>query len=105
MKVTISEALPQLKQPQKSISNWEATKRPKGMAHTHQFSIRQIAKSIMDSSAVEARWRTTVVKAFPACLQGKTSQLSDILKVCAAEFKIDFPACHAGDSFSCGGRM
>jgi hypothetical protein len=44
----------------------------------------------------------SLVKAFLACLDGKTIKLSgfsDILKVRAAEFKIDFPTRHDWDSF------
>ncbi|KAB0399977.1 hypothetical protein E2I00_014200, partial [Balaenoptera physalus] len=47
-KMTISVALPQLKQPGKSISNWEVMERLKGMVHNHQFSTLRISKSTMD---------------------------------------------------------
>uniref|UniRef100_A0A4W2DKC0 A-kinase anchoring protein 17A n=1 Tax=Bos indicus x Bos taurus TaxID=30522 RepID=A0A4W2DKC0_BOBOX len=78
-KMTISVALPQLKQPGKSISNWEVMERLKGMVENK-----------------------SLVKSFLACLDGKTIKLSgfsDILKVRAAEFKVDFPTRHDWDSF------
>lgn len=102
-KMTISVALPQLKQPGKSISNWEVMERLKGMVHSHQFSTLRISKSTMDFIRFEGEVENRgLVKAFLACLDGKTIKLSgfsDILKVRAAEFKIDFPTRHDWDSF------
>lgn len=102
-KMTISVALPQLKQPGKSISNWEVMERLKGMVHNHQFSTLRISKSTMDFIRFEGEVENrSMVKSFLACLDGKTIKLSgfsDILKVRAAEFKIDFPTRHDWDSF------
>ncbi|XP_006876330.1 PREDICTED: A-kinase anchor protein 17A [Chrysochloris asiatica] len=102
-KMTISVALPQLKQPGKSISNWEVMERLKGMVHSHQFSTLRIAKSTMDFIRFEGEVENkSLVRSFLACLDGKTIKLSgfsDILKVRAAEFKIDFPTRHDWDSF------
>ncbi|XP_054576168.1 A-kinase anchor protein 17A [Eptesicus fuscus] len=102
-KMTISVALPQLKQPGKSISNWEVMERLKGMVHHHQFSTLRISKSTMDFIRFEGEVENrSMVRAFLACLDGKTIKLSgfsDILKVRAAEFKIDFPTRHDWDSF------
>ncbi|XP_026563241.1 A-kinase anchor protein 17A [Pseudonaja textilis] len=102
-KMTISVALPQLKQPGKSISNWEVMERLKGMVHTHQFSTLRISKSTMDFIRFEGEVENkSLVKSFLACLDGKTIKLSgfsDILKVRAAEYKIDFPTRHDWDSF------
>uniref|UniRef100_J3S4J9 A-kinase anchor protein 17A-like n=1 Tax=Crotalus adamanteus TaxID=8729 RepID=J3S4J9_CROAD len=102
-KMTISVALPQLKQPGKSISNWEVMERLKGMVHTHQFSTLRISKSTMDFIRFEGEVENKcLVKSFLACLDGKTIKLSgfsDILKVRAAEYKIDFPTRHDWDSF------
>ncbi|XP_050633491.1 A-kinase anchor protein 17A [Macaca thibetana thibetana] len=102
-KMTISVALPQLKQPGKSISNWEVMERLKGMVHNHQFSTLRISKSTMDFIRFEGEVENkSLVKSFLACLDGKTIKLSgfsDILKVRAAEFKIDFPTRHDWDSF------
>ncbi|XP_032476130.1 A-kinase anchor protein 17A isoform X1 [Phocoena sinus] len=102
-KMTISVALPQLKQPGKSISNWEVMERLKGMVRDHQFSALRISKSTMDFIRFEGEVENkSLVRAFLACLDGKTIKLSgfsDILKVRAAEFKIDFPTRHDWDSF------
>ncbi|XP_003793084.1 A-kinase anchor protein 17A [Otolemur garnettii] len=102
-KMTISVALPQLKQPGKSISNWEVMERLKSMVHNHQFSTLRISKSTMDFIRFEGEVENkSLVKSFLACLDGKTIKLSgfsDILKVRAAEFKIDFPTRHDWDSF------
>ncbi|XP_060625845.2 A-kinase anchor protein 17A [Anolis sagrei] len=102
-KMTISVALPQLKQPGKSISNWEVMERLKGMVQTHQFSTLRISKSTMDFIRFEGEVENKgLVKSFLTCLDGKTIKLSgfsDILKVRAAEYKIDFPTRHDWDSF------
>ncbi|KFO22757.1 A-kinase anchor protein 17A [Fukomys damarensis] len=102
-KMSISVALPQLKQPGKSISNWEVMERLKGMVHSHQFSTLRISKSTMDFIRFEGEVENRgLVKAFLACLDGKTIKLSgfsDILRVRAAEFKLDFPTRHDWDSF------
>nr|XP_058906657.1 A-kinase anchor protein 17A isoform X2 [Kogia breviceps] len=102
-KMTISVALPQLKQPGKSISNWEVMERLKGMVHHHQFSTLRISKSTMDFIRFEGEVENkSLVSSFLACLDGKTIKLSgfsDILRVRAAEFKIDFPTRHDWDSF------
>ncbi|XP_069617656.1 A-kinase anchor protein 17A [Ranitomeya imitator] len=102
-KMIISVALPQLKQPGKSISNWEVMERLKGMVNNHQFSTLRISKSTMDFIRFEGEVENkSLVKAFIAALDGKSIKLSgfsDILKVRAAEFKIDFPTRHDWDSF------
>ncbi|XP_029459113.1 LOW QUALITY PROTEIN: A-kinase anchor protein 17A [Rhinatrema bivittatum] len=102
-KMTISVALPQLKQPGKSISNWEVMERLKSMVQNHQFSTLRISKSTMDFIRFEGEVENkSLVKAFLASLDGKTIKLSgfsDILKVRAAEYKIDFPTRHDWDSF------
>nr|XP_033805483.1 A-kinase anchor protein 17A [Geotrypetes seraphini]XP_033805484.1 A-kinase anchor protein 17A [Geotrypetes seraphini] len=102
-KMTISVALPQLKQPGKSISNWEVMERLKSMVQNHQFSTLRISKSTMDFIRFEGEVENkSLVKAFLTALDGKTIKLSgfsDILKVRAAEYKIDFPTRHDWDSF------
>ncbi|RVE58134.1 hypothetical protein OJAV_G00206180 [Oryzias javanicus] len=81
-KMTISVALPQLKLPGKSISNWEST---------------------MDFIRFEGEVENkTVVKGLLSRLDGKTIKLSgftDVLKVRAVENKVDFPTRHDWDSF------
>ncbi|OCT94097.1 A-kinase anchor protein 17A [Xenopus laevis] len=102
-KMIISVALPQLKQPGKSISNWEVMERLKGMVNNHQFSTLRISKSTMDFIRFEGEVENkSLVKTFLAALDGKSIKLSgfsDILKVRAAEYKLDFPTRHDWDSF------
>lgn len=102
-KIVIRVALPQLKQPGKSISNWEVMERLKGMVNNHQFSTLRISKSTMDFIRFEGEVENKgLVKAFISALDGKSIKLSgfsDILKVRAAEYKIDFPTRHDWDSF------
>ncbi|XP_039599484.1 A-kinase anchor protein 17A isoform X1 [Polypterus senegalus] len=102
-KLTVSVALPQLKQPGKSISNWEVMERLKAMVHPEQFSTLRISKSTMEFIRFEGEVENkSVVKTFLAKLDGKTIKLSgfsDILKVRAAEYKMDFPTRHDWDSF------
>nr|AAI68422.1 sfrs17a protein [Xenopus tropicalis] len=99
----ISVALPQLKQPGKSISNWEVMERLKGMVNNHQFSTLRISKSTMDFIRFEGEVENkSLVKTFLAALDGKSIKLSgfsDILKVRAVEYKLDFPTRHDWDSF------
>ncbi|KAM4795373.1 A-kinase anchor protein 17A [Rhinophrynus dorsalis] len=102
-KINISVALPQLKQPGKSISNWEVMERLKGMVINHQFSTLRISKSTMDFIRFEGEVENkSLVKSFVVALDGKSIKLSgfsDILKVRASEYKIDFPTRHDWDSF------
>ncbi|XP_063355791.1 A-kinase anchor protein 17A isoform X1 [Pelmatolapia mariae] len=115
-KMTISVALPQLKLPGKSISNWEVMERVKAMVAPEQFSVLRISKSTMDFIRFEGEVENkTVVKSLLSRLDGKSIKLSgftDVLKlkeitlkinnypkVRAVENKVDFPTRHDWDSF------
>ncbi|XP_064166625.1 A-kinase anchor protein 17A isoform X2 [Anguilla rostrata] len=102
-KMMVSVALPQLKQPGKSISNWEVMERIKSMVHPEQFSTLRISKSTMEFIRFEGEVENRgMVKAFLSKLDGKSIKLSgftDILKVRAAENKMDFPTRYDWDSF------
>ncbi|XP_029936971.1 A-kinase anchor protein 17A isoform X2 [Myripristis murdjan] len=102
-KMTISVALPQLKMPGKSISNWEVMERVKAMVAPEQFSALRISKSTMDFIRFEGEVENKgVVKSLLSRLDGKSIKLSgftDILKVRAVENKVDFPTRHDWDSF------
>ncbi|KAM9805042.1 LOW QUALITY PROTEIN: A-kinase anchor protein 17A [Neosynchiropus ocellatus] len=102
-KMTISVALPQLKLPGKSISNWEVMERVKAMVAPDQFSGLRISKSTMDFIRFEGEVENkAVVKSILTRLDGKTIKLSgftDVLKVRAVENKMDFPTRHDWDSF------
>ncbi|XP_018598588.2 A-kinase anchor protein 17A [Scleropages formosus] len=102
-KMMVSVALPQLKQPGKSISNWEVMERLKAMVHPDQFSALRISRSTMEFIRFEGEVENKgMVKTFLAKLDGKSIKLSgftDILKIRAAETKTDFPTRHDWDSF------
>ncbi|KAK6486934.1 A-kinase anchor protein 17A-like [Huso huso] len=102
-KMTVSVALPQLKQPGKSISNWEVMERLKAMVHPDQFSVLRISKSTMEFIRFDGEVENKgIVKKFLSKLDGKTIKLSgfsDILKVRAAEYKMEFPTRHDWDAF------
>ncbi|XP_070771088.1 A-kinase anchor protein 17A [Enoplosus armatus] len=102
-KMTVSVALPQLKLPGKSISNWEVMERVKAMVAPEQFSALRISKSTMDFIRFEGEVENkTVVKGLLGRLDGKSIKLSgftDVLKVRAVENKVDFPTRHDWDSF------
>uniref|UniRef100_A0A3P9K1E4 A-kinase anchoring protein 17A n=1 Tax=Oryzias latipes TaxID=8090 RepID=A0A3P9K1E4_ORYLA len=102
-KMTVSVALPQLKLPGKSISNWEVMERVKAMVAPEQFSALRISKSTMDFIRFEGEVENkTVVKGLLSRLDGKTIKLSgftDVLKVRAVENKVEFPTRHDWDSF------
>ncbi|XP_041128363.1 A-kinase anchor protein 17A-like [Polyodon spathula] len=102
-KMTVSVALPQLKLPGKSISNWEVMERLKAMVHPDQFSVLRISKSTMEFIRFDGEVENKgIVKKFLSKLDGKTIKLSgfsDILKVRAAEYKMEFPTQHDWDVF------
>ncbi|KAJ3591842.1 hypothetical protein NHX12_006973, partial [Muraenolepis orangiensis] len=102
-KMTISVALPQLKLPGKSISNWEVMERLKAMVAPEQLSALRISKSTMDFIRFEGEVENKgLVKSLLGRLDGKSIKLSgftDILKVRAVENKMDFPTRHDWDSF------
>lgn len=84
-RMTVSVALPQLKLPGKSISNWEVMERVKAMVAPEQFSVLRISKSTMDFIRFEGEVENrAVVKGLLGRLDGKTIKLSgftDVLKV------------------------
>nr|AAH58319.1 Zgc:65888 protein [Danio rerio] len=102
-RLTISVALPHLKLPGKSISNWEVMERLKAMVQPEQFSALRISKSTMDFIRFEGEVETrSAVKRILSRLEGKSIKLSgftDTLKVRTAENKVDFPTRHDWDSF------
>lgn len=83
--MTISVALPHLKLPGKSISNWEVMERVKAMVAPEQFSTLRISKSTLEYIRFEGEVENkTVVKSLLGRLDGKTIKLSgftDVLKV------------------------
>ncbi|XP_059356711.1 A-kinase anchor protein 17A [Carassius carassius] len=102
-RITVSVALPHLKTPGKSISNWEVMERLKAMVHPETFSSLRISKSSMDFLRFEGEVENrSAVKRSLAKLEGKSIKLSgftDVLKIRAVEHKTDFPTRHDWDSF------
>eukprot|EP00066_Takifugu_rubripes_P020145 XP_011609411.1 PREDICTED: A-kinase anchor protein 17A [Takifugu rubripes] len=102
-KMTISVALPHLKLPGKSISNWEVMERVKAMVAPEQFSSLRISKSTLEFIRFEGEVENKmVVKSLLSHLDGKSIKLSgftDVLKVRAIENKVDFPTRHDWESF------
>lgn len=84
-KMTVSVALPHLKLPGKSISNWEVMERVKAMVAPEQFSSLRISKSTLDFIRFEGEVENKmVVKSLLSHLDGKSIKLSgftDVLKV------------------------
>ncbi|XP_075815137.1 uncharacterized protein LOC142842039 [Microtus pennsylvanicus] len=128
-KLAISVALPPLRPPGKSISNWEVMERLKAMVagagpddvaaaegggagggaqpppplpHA-QFSSLRIAKSTLDFIRFEAEVeQRALVRPFLARLDGRSIKLAgfaDPLRVRAAEFRPDAPSRHDWDAF------
>lgn len=102
-KLNVCVQLPQLKQPGKSISNWEVMERVKNMARPHSFLTLKIIKSTLEFIRLEGETETkALVKTLIQRLDAKTIKLSgfpDILKVKAAEAKVSFPLRHDWDSY------
>lgn len=102
-KINVCVQLPQLKEPGKSISNWEVMEKVKHMARPHSFLSIKIIKSTLEFIRLEGETETkALVKTLMARLEGKTIKLSgfpDALKVKAAESKVSFPVRHDWDSY------
>ncbi|XP_064637629.1 A-kinase anchor protein 17A-like isoform X2 [Lineus longissimus] len=102
-KLNVSVQLPQLKQPGKSISNWEVMEKIKHMIKPEQFINLKIIKSTLEFLRFEGEIENkSVLKNCIAKLDGKTMKLSgfpDNLKVRSAEAKTNFPTRHNWDSY------
>ncbi|CAO2624234.1 A-kinase anchor protein 17A [Lemmus lemmus] len=105
-KLTISVALPPLKPPGRSISNWEVMERLKAVVAEGArapFSALRIARSTLDFVRFEGEVENrALVRSCLALLDGRTIKLAgfpDALRVRAAEFRLDFPSRHDWDAF------
>uniref|UniRef100_A0A914XQ91 Uncharacterized protein n=1 Tax=Plectus sambesii TaxID=2011161 RepID=A0A914XQ91_9BILA len=102
-RVNISVALPQLKDPGQSISNWDLMERIKKMVHPIQFAAIKVAKSTIEFVRFEAdvdnrQLMNKVIKTLDGSAI-KVIGFYESLKVRAAEAKSDFPSRHDWDSF------
>ena len=102
-KLNVSVQLPALKQPGKSISNWEVMEKIKHMIRPDQFICLKIVKSTLEFLRFEGEIENkAMLQTVIARLDAKTIKLSgfpDLLKVRAAEAKCSFPTRHDWDSY------
>lgn len=102
-RVNICVQLPQLKEPGKSISNWEVMEKIRYMAKPDHFIILKVVKSTLEFIRFEGELENkNLVKTIISRLDTKSIKLSgfpDVLKVRAAEAKISFPTRHDWDSY------
>lgn len=102
-KINVSVQLPVLKEPGKTISNWEVMEKIKNMIKPHVFLTLKIIKSTLEFIRLEGEVENkSFIKTLIQRLEGKTIKLSgfpDTLKVKAGEAKISFPLRHDWDSY------
>ncbi len=102
-KVNVSVQLPQLKTPGKTISNWEVMEKLRHIVKPDQFIVLKVVKSTLEFIRFEGEMENkNLVKIFISRLDGKTMKLSgfpDVLKIRAAEAKVNFPSRHDWDSY------
>lgn len=102
-KINISVQLPQLRNPAKSISNWEVMERIKDMTKPHNFIVLKVIKSTLEFIHFESEAENkSAMKAMLTKLESKTIKLSGFtepLKLKAAEAKVHFPTRHDWDSY------
>lgn len=102
-KVNVCVQLPVLKEPGKTISNWEVMEKIKHMIKPHLFLQLKIVKSTLEFIRLEGELENkSLIKTLIQRLEGKTIKLSgfpDTLKVKAGEGKIAFPLKHDWDSY------
>lgn len=102
-RLNISIQLPQIIPPGKSISNWEIMEKLRVMIKPDQFSILKVTKSALDFIRFEAEIEDKArLYKIIALVDGRTMKLStfeQLIKVRAAEAKIDYPTRHTWDTF------
>lgn len=102
-RLNVSVQLPQLKAPDKSISSWEVMERLRKMVKPDKFSSLRVTKSTLEFIRFEGEVETkSKLPGLVAKLDMKSIKLSgfsDVLKVRAAEAKIQFPTRHVWDIY------
>ena len=102
-RMNVCVQLPQLKEPGKSISNWEVMEKVRYMAKPDHFVVLKVMKSTLEFIRFEGELENkNLVKTIITRLDGKTIKLSgfpDVLKVRAAEAKFAYPTRHDWDSY------
>uniref|UniRef100_H2YNV9 RRM domain-containing protein n=1 Tax=Ciona savignyi TaxID=51511 RepID=H2YNV9_CIOSA len=102
-KVSICVALPKLKTPGQTISNWEVMEKIKAMCSPHQFTLLRVTKSSLEFVRFEGEAENKhLLSNFISMLDGKHIKLSGfptLLKISCGESKVNFPTRHDWDSF------
>ncbi|CAH1777411.1 unnamed protein product [Owenia fusiformis] len=102
-RLNVSVQLPSIKNPGKSISNWEVMEKIKHFVRPDQFTQLKVVKSTLEFIRFEGEAdNKALIKLMITRLDSKTIKLSgfpDTLKVRAAEAKSTFPSRHDWDSF------
>nr|XP_026691848.1 A-kinase anchor protein 17A-like [Ciona intestinalis] len=102
-KLNICVALPKLKAPGQTISNWEVMEKIKFMCSPHQFTLLRVTKSTLDFVRFEGETENkNLLSNFITLLDGKHIKLSGfpvLLKISCGESKHSFPTRHDWDSF------
>lgn len=102
-RLNITVQLPQLKEPGKTISNWDIMEKIKRLIKPCQFSSIKVSKSTIEFVRFEAELdnREALKKTIKA-LDGSNLKMIgffEAFKVKACEAKLDFPTRHDWDSF------
>lgn len=102
-KLNVSVQLPILKNPGKSISNWEVMEKLKKLIRPGEFTTLKVSKTSLEFIRFEGEVENRIaLKQAISRIDGNTIKLSgfpDPLKVKAAEAKLHFPSRHDWDSF------
>lgn len=102
-RLNVTVQLPQLKEPGKSISNWEVMEKLKKMIRPDTFIVLRIAKSTLEfirfEGEIENKGKLVNVIGRLDCKTIKLSGFPDSLKVRAAEAKPNFPLRHDWESY------
>lgn len=102
-RINISVQLPQIIEPGKSISNWEIMEKLRAMIKPDEFCILKLSKSSMEFIRFEAEIEDkSKLHKLIALLDGRTMKLTafaQLIKIRAAEAKLDYPTKHVWDSF------
>ena len=102
-KLNVSVQLPQLKTPGKTISNWEVMEKIKAMIKPDTFISLKVVKSTLEFIRFEGEIENKgTIRTLIQRLDGKFVKLcgfTEVLKVRAAETKLNFPTRHVWDSY------
>lgn len=102
-KLNVTVALPQVRLPGKTISNWEVMERLKQMIQPEEFTSLRVSKTTIEFIRFDAEIENrSQLGNVISLVDGKSIKLSgfpELLKVKAAESKPDFPTRHDWDKY------